>query len=253
VNNVQQVYDYSCDHPDIDPSVNVWDHGYPSGGNYWSDYSGTDLHRGAYQNETGSDGIGDIQYVIDENNTDHYPLTNPLTVQPDMAIVNVSPFKTVVGLGYSLNISVTVANQGDYTETFSVTVYANITVVETQESTLASGNSTNLTFTWNTSQFSYGNCTLRAYAETLPEETDTSDNNFTCSIPVHVGVPGDISGPTQGVYDGTTNMRDVQYLILLFNTNPSSPNWKPNADINDDGTVNMRDIQIAIINFNKHE
>ena len=49
------------------------------------------------------------------------------------------------------------------------------------------------------------------------------------------------------------DMRDINYTILLFNTNSSSPNWKPNADINNDGTVNMRDIQIAILNFNKHE
>ena len=53
---------------------NAWDGGYPSGGNYWSDYNGTDLHSGPYQNVTGSDGIGDTPYVIDANNTDHYPL-----------------------------------------------------------------------------------------------------------------------------------------------------------------------------------
>jgi len=41
------------------PGVNIWDDGYPSGGNYWSDYNGTDLHWGSGQNETGSDGIGD--------------------------------------------------------------------------------------------------------------------------------------------------------------------------------------------------
>jgi len=70
---------------------------------------------------------------------------------------------------------------------------------------------------------------------------------------VHVGVPGDVSGPTIGVYDGTANMRDINYMIQLFNTNLSSPNWKPNADVNNDGTVNMRDIQIAILNFGKHE
>jgi parallel beta-helix repeat protein len=55
-------------------STNLWDDGYPSGGNYWSDYNGTDLHSGYYQNETGSDGIGDTGYVIDGNNMDHYPL-----------------------------------------------------------------------------------------------------------------------------------------------------------------------------------
>jgi len=57
--------------------ANVWDNGYPSGGNYWSDYAGVDLFSGPYQIETGSDGIGDTLYVIDENNTDRYPLMGP--------------------------------------------------------------------------------------------------------------------------------------------------------------------------------
>ena len=53
------------------------DDGHPSGCNYWKDYTGTDFYSGPYQNETGSDGIGDTPYVIDENNTDHYPLMSP--------------------------------------------------------------------------------------------------------------------------------------------------------------------------------
>ena len=56
---------------------NVWDNGYPSGGNYWSDYTGVDLYRGPNQSQPGSDGIGDIPYVIDENNQDNYPLMKP--------------------------------------------------------------------------------------------------------------------------------------------------------------------------------
>ena len=58
----------------INDSVNIWDNGYPSGGNYWSNYTGVDLYSGPYQNETGSDGIGDTLYVIDETNHDKYPL-----------------------------------------------------------------------------------------------------------------------------------------------------------------------------------
>ncbi len=58
-------------------SVNNWDGGYPAGGNYWSDYTGTDLNHGLSQNITGSDGIGDIPYTIDDNNTDRYPLMEP--------------------------------------------------------------------------------------------------------------------------------------------------------------------------------
>jgi len=58
----------------------VWDNGYPSGGNFWSDYSGIDLLSGPHQNEIGSDGVGDTPYIIDENNRDRYPLMSPWVV-----------------------------------------------------------------------------------------------------------------------------------------------------------------------------
>jgi parallel beta-helix repeat protein len=91
--NDRQVYDFAWYHPEIMPSINVWDDSYPSGGNYWSDYHGIDLYSGPYQNETGSDGIGDTPYVIDENNVDHYPLMNPWTPKPSVinATVDIQP------------------------------------------------------------------------------------------------------------------------------------------------------------------
>jgi len=46
-------------------SINIWDDGYPSGGNHWSNYTGVDLE---------PDGIGDSWYEIDSSNIDHYPL-----------------------------------------------------------------------------------------------------------------------------------------------------------------------------------
>jgi parallel beta-helix repeat protein len=69
INNTKQVLS--------DGSPNGWDDGYPSGGNYWSDYGGVDIHCGEHQNRTGSDGIGDTPYVMDANNTDHYPFMTP--------------------------------------------------------------------------------------------------------------------------------------------------------------------------------
>jgi len=54
--------------------VNVWDDGYPSGGNYWSDYVGVDVKSGPAQDLPGSDGIGDTPCIIDADNRDSYPL-----------------------------------------------------------------------------------------------------------------------------------------------------------------------------------
>jgi nitrous oxidase accessory protein NosD len=45
-------------------SQNSWDVGYPRGGNYFSDYKGSDNCSGPYQNETGSDGLGDTPYPL---------------------------------------------------------------------------------------------------------------------------------------------------------------------------------------------
>jgi len=65
-------------HVSSDLSSNFWDDGYPSGGNYWSGYNVTDLYSGPYQNETGSDGIGDSSYAIPgAYDLDNYPLMNP--------------------------------------------------------------------------------------------------------------------------------------------------------------------------------
>lgn len=47
---------------------NIWENGLE--GNYWSDYNGTDYNL---------DGIGDSNYVISSNNTDHYPLMGPFS------------------------------------------------------------------------------------------------------------------------------------------------------------------------------
>ncbi len=57
VNNQVQAY--------VNGDGNVWDNGYPSGGNYWSDYTGKDANH---------DGIGDTPYNIDALNVDNYPL-----------------------------------------------------------------------------------------------------------------------------------------------------------------------------------
>jgi parallel beta-helix repeat protein len=88
LNNSNQAYDNSN-------NSNQWDNGYPSGGNYWSDYTGIDMNSTPSQNVPPPDGIGDIPYVIDPDSQDNYPLWEPLFISklpllPPFLFINVS-------------------------------------------------------------------------------------------------------------------------------------------------------------------
>src|SRR2546425_2063106 len=67
---------------DDNPGKNQWDNGYPSGGNYWSDYNSTDNCSGPQQNVCPShDGIGDTSYTF-SSGQDNYPLMTPFAPDP---------------------------------------------------------------------------------------------------------------------------------------------------------------------------
>jgi len=71
IGNDTQAKDYDCD------GLNMWDNGYPAGGNYWSDYSGPDEMNGPNQDLSGSDGIIDTRpgrTLLDCVAVDRYPL-----------------------------------------------------------------------------------------------------------------------------------------------------------------------------------
>jgi hypothetical protein len=172
----------------------------------------------------------------------------------NVVITDVTPSKTVVGLGFTINVSITIANSGDYAEILTTTIYANETIVGTfLNASLSSASLMTLTSVWDTTSLSHGTYQMSAVADILSNGTNASESYCNCTILVHVGVPGDITGRTQGVFDGVTNMRDIQYLVNYFNTRPTSSNWVPNTDLNNDGVVNMRDVAIAVANFNRYE
>lgn len=168
----------------------------------------------------------------------------------DVSIDGVITSKSVVGKAYSMNITVTTADVGDFTETCAITAYANTTIIASQNVTLSSGDSANVTFTWDTTGFAYGNYTLSAYAFPVPGEINTANNNCTGGW-VIVSIIGDITGPS-GVPDGKVDMIDIGYVVQCFGNTSSRSNWNANADINGDGTVNMKDIALVARNFGNH-
>jgi parallel beta-helix repeat protein len=215
---------------------NVWDNGYPSGGNYWSDY----LTQNPNATENGSSGIWNTPYVIANGSVDYYPLVTPFSLH-NIGIASLVLSKTVIGHSYTSQMSLKILDLGTYDETFTVTVCANSTLITQQTISLSSGDYTTLTLTWNTADCTMGNYTISAIAGPVLGQVDTSDNNR--SSLVLVTIPGDING------DGTVNILDAVLLANAFLSTPGSPNWNPNADINGDGIVNILDAIILANHF----
>jgi len=175
-------------------------------------------------------------------------ITGFITVQAgvhDVAIIDVAPWKTIIGQGFNCSVNVTAINEGDFTETFDVSLKANTTVVGIQTvNNLPSGTSTNLTFIWDTTGYVIGNYTISAYATPVLGEIDTADNTCIDGF-VIVTIPGDLNG------DYRVNYKDLGILAVAYGSDPTKPNWNPYADINGDGRVNYKDLGILAINYGK--
>jgi parallel beta-helix repeat protein len=243
IGNTQQVI--------ADGGANIWDDRYPSGGNYWDDYTGADLYSGPYQNETGSDGIGDSYFPISFPNVDNYPLMEPYRGRRDISMICCATSKSgglpvpTVGQGNTIDVNITALNQGDSVETFNITAYADAITIETFENvTLNGGNSMTLSFVWNTTGFSKGNCTLLFSAEPVQNETDTLDNTLLSWIIITIS--GDVNG------DGTVNITDSIYVANSFLAKLDDADWTSNADVNCDNIVNILDSITIGLNFLQH-
>lgn len=98
----------------------------------------------------------------------------------NIAITGVSASPTQVTAGEIVTITVTVVNQGNFTETFNVTAKYGTSNVETIIVTsLFAGATRSLTFTWETAGVASGSFVISAVASTVTGETQVADNSFT--------------------------------------------------------------------------
>ena len=197
----------------------------------------------------GSPGTPDYNWYPPQNKPAQDILCQYYGGSHDIAITNAMPSKNLVCQGYSMRVNVTVENQGIYAETFNVTAYANTTVIGTlADNILASGNSANITFTWNTTGVAKGIYTISANATIIPSETEIGDNAFIDGT-VIVVMFGDFDD------DGEVDIGDVRRVARAYGSaavdDPETPwdeteNWDPVVDVapeEGDGEITIADVR----------
>jgi parallel beta-helix repeat protein len=243
----------------LPPGTNFWDDGYPSGGNYWSNYNGSDLYNGPSQNATGSDGIGDVPRIIDRENKDMYPLMKPWSPSPFGTTVNASirpdstAFNTRSQGGWTL-VYVEFPEIVDTAAINASTVGINGTAVP-DSSFLdayisdADGlpvfmlrfNRTTLATFIVSQNLRCGNLSLVVTGQLYYLLS------FNGSFGLRISnLPGDVD------CDGQVTDHDVSLIALAYHSLSSCPNWNENADANGDGMVNLVDLVTMAQHYGQH-
>lgn len=134
----------------------------------------------------------------------------------DVAVTGVSASPNPATQGDQVTVSVTVANQGDFTETFDigVTESPDNANLGSQNVTLAAGASTSLDFSWSTTTNTTTNGhTLTAQASVVSGESDTADNSGSTTVTVNAPAGG--SAPTVSACNPDKGSPNDQLIVTV--------------------------------------
>ena len=220
-------------------SQDLWDNGYPSGGNYWSSYTGVDNCSGSQQNVcTGPDGIGDKPYTFTTWQSvvgqDRYPLMKPFTAQTsdprfqqtftfDGVIVSVfgtfipdTTSRTVTGT-VSVNVTSSATGQTVFSKTYSITV-------------------------------GYGSDSTARFVLAIPASSswlgaactvNISNNSASCSL----------SRDPDLNHDGAINILDLAQIAFAYGSANGDSRYNASGDLNADGLINIFDLAMAAFDY----
>jgi parallel beta-helix repeat protein len=185
----------------VSNSTNIWDDGYPSGGNYWSDY----LTRYPSATEIDHTGIGDTAYEIDTNNTDHYPLMILYETTPP-TITILSPENKTYAVNASIPLTFTVDEFASWMS-YSLDGQANVTITENTTLPLLSDGWHYVTVYANDTFGNMGSATVYFTVDTTkPEITNIAQDPLINILPdTVVKINATVIDATSGIKQATLN------------------------------------------------
>jgi hypothetical protein len=167
-----------------------------------------------------------------------YP-NHDLVVSSVTTCKDVGKPKPIVTQNNQADVYVEIQNNGDFTESFIVTVYANNTFIGMAiVSSQASHTTATYAFTWDTTGWTKGEYIINAYVTIAPDEINVYDNNRISGIVITMTRPGDV-----------TAEGDVNVLDLIVVSTALDPPWNPTADVKHDHEINVLDLIIVSNNL----
>lgn len=168
----------------------------------------------------------------------------------DVAVIGASSLKSFVGEGLKCNVEVWLANQGEFTENFNITLYANETAVGFESIVVERDQNVSAFICGSVFGLAKGNYTVSVYVTPVLNETDLADNELWDGW-FFITAAGDANG------DRAVNILDCILLANHFNhvngnghTN-GSKDWSDcmNCDLNGDLRVNVLDCIVLANHF----
>jgi hypothetical protein len=164
-----------------------------------------------------------------------------LIVEPvhDIALNAVVPCKTVVFQGHCLHVNLTLENQGNFAETFNVTLHANNNVIDSAQIHLSQGSLVSVIFAWNTTDaVEYQSYVLNATVPPVQGENDTGDNSLAYGD-LQVVHPGDFDG------DMDVDIFDVVMIASAYGSAIGDSEYTSNLDVDCDGEIDILDVVLV--------
>jgi len=165
-------------------------------------------------------------------------------VQRDIAVLNVTTNTPHEYAGRIVNITVTVRNNGEVSESFDLKAYRNSTLINTTHVIdLGAGEELTVIFHWNTSFLIAGKSWRISAEAVVVGDVNLADNVFVDGL-VYIKMIGDCNA------DGTVDIIDVVAAALAFGSVEGDSNWNPQADVvAPRGLVDVLDIVAIVLHF----